>query len=39
MENSKVFLKIDVLVVEIGSIIIVVNVFYDININNFIFLG
>lgn len=39
MKNSKVSLKIDVLVAEIGSTTTVVNAFYDINTNNPIFLG
>ncbi|EGT4675938.1 TPA: glutamate mutase L [Clostridioides difficile] len=39
MENSKVSLKIDVLVAEIGSTTTVVNAFHDINTNNPIFLG
>ncbi|HBG7260104.1 GlmL-related ornithine degradation protein [Clostridioides difficile] len=39
MENSRVSLKIDVLVAEIGSTTTVVNAFHDINTNNPIFLG
>ncbi|EGT4908590.1 DNA mismatch repair protein MutL [Clostridioides difficile] len=39
MKNSKVSLKIDVLVAEIGSTTTVVNAFHDINTNNPIFLG
>ncbi len=37
MENSRVSLKIDVLVAEIGSTTTVVNAFHDINTNNPIF--
>ncbi|HAU5041836.1 TPA: DNA mismatch repair protein MutL [Clostridioides difficile] len=39
MENSKVSLKIDVLVAEIGSTTTVVNAFHNIDTNNPVFLG